>query len=584
MNKDQYYEVMALCKDYYEIFNTLYRLNTTNQSELTKIYQDINSILIKTKLLEPSERLDIISTASEYNCRYFKSYWTLYKMIYENDPEKVLSNSFLFNYFANKEYELGIDEELNEYDSKDYILDVHEENTIFRAIMDDDAKSFETFINSDGFNINQKLKSKFYPYNIQNDNQYSLLELCCFHGSVNCFKILRSKFQSEITYSCLQFSFLGRNNEIISECLKCQTPDKYCMEYAIISHNIEYIKFLMNEYKIEIDERECRYNNNLQALLLCIEQIDDINISFIYSLEIDFPPLWEYFLNHDADINARDNNGSPALFRQVMYNRKKAVEFLLIHGADVNIIDKDSSLTSINETAFGNRFDIAKILISFGADLNSKDLNGRTALITSALYNSFEISELYVKSGIDINAKDDSGNTALDWAIYNYSEKLMIFLLDNGADANSKDSRGCTALHYCSSNGYNEQIEILLSYGADINSKNNYGESVLHSAAEYEHPKTIELLISHGAEVTATDCNGKTALHVAAEHGCVENAEILILHGIDINAKDYNVKTSLHKATEKDRVQMIRFLISHGTDINSKDNNGDTALHYAAAK
>ena len=41
---------------------------------------------------------------------------------------------------------------------------------------------------------------------------------------------------------------LGEKLEIMSECLKYQNPNEKCMEYAIISHNIDFVTFLMNEY------------------------------------------------------------------------------------------------------------------------------------------------------------------------------------------------------------------------------------------------------------------------------------------------------------------------------------------------
>ncbi|EAY14094.1 hypothetical protein TVAG_351420 [Trichomonas vaginalis G3] len=71
--------------------------------------------------------------------------------------------------------------------------------------MEDDLEKFIPFSESDEFDKDQKLKSYLYPYS---DKGYSLLELCCYHGAVYCFKLLRTKFNSEITQKCLKFSFL----------------------------------------------------------------------------------------------------------------------------------------------------------------------------------------------------------------------------------------------------------------------------------------------------------------------------------------------------------------------------------------
>ncbi|EAX96681.1 hypothetical protein TVAG_489640 [Trichomonas vaginalis G3] len=133
------------------------------------------------------------------------------------------------------------------FDSENF--DIHTENTIYRAIMHNDLEKFILFTERGEFDKDQKLESHLYP---PFHRPFSLLELCCYHGAADCFKLLRTKFSSEITLTCLQFSFLGGNPEIMSECLKYQTPDYKCMEYAIVSHNIDFVTFLMNEYNIAI--------------------------------------------------------------------------------------------------------------------------------------------------------------------------------------------------------------------------------------------------------------------------------------------------------------------------------------------
>ncbi|EAX83072.1 hypothetical protein TVAG_259580, partial [Trichomonas vaginalis G3] len=137
---------------------------------------------------------------------------------------------------------------------------------------------------------------------------YSLLELCCYHGAVDCFKLLRTKFNSEITRECLDLSFLGGNQEIMSECLKYQKPDRWCMENAIISHNIDFVTFLMNEYSIKINLRYCEKYNNLETFLVYFDQTNDIGKCFVYSAMFNIPSLCEYFLSNGANINEKNND------------------------------------------------------------------------------------------------------------------------------------------------------------------------------------------------------------------------------------------------------------------------------------
>ncbi|EAY00139.1 hypothetical protein TVAG_330680 [Trichomonas vaginalis G3] len=154
--------------------------------------------------------------------------------------------------------------------------------------MNNDKEKFIAFTERDEFDGNQKLVSILYPYSYEG---YSLLELCCYHGAVDCFKFLRTKFNSEITQKCLELSFLGGIQEIMSECLKHQIPNKACMEYAIISHNIDVVTFLMNEYNIEINLEDCGIYNNIESYLVYFDQTNDINKCFVYSSILNIPSL-----------------------------------------------------------------------------------------------------------------------------------------------------------------------------------------------------------------------------------------------------------------------------------------------------
>ncbi|EAY14121.1 ankyrin repeat protein, putative [Trichomonas vaginalis G3] len=267
--------------------------------------------------------------------------------------------------------------------------------------MDNDLEKFIFFTERDEFDKDQKLESKLYPGLY---NRYSLLDLCCYYGAVDCFKLLRTKFSSEITQTCLNFSFLGRNKEIMSECLKYQKPSKECMKYAIISHNIDFVTFLMNEYNIKIELFYCGIYNNLESFLVYFDQTNDVYRVFIYSVMLNIPSLCEYFLSHGVDINEKGNYGYAALHCAAQYNSIETAELLISHGADINEKDKDGR-TILHVAAVYNSKELAEILISHGADINEKDKYGKTALHCAAQCNSKETAELLISHGADINEK-----------------------------------------------------------------------------------------------------------------------------------------------------------------------------------
>ncbi|EAX99714.1 hypothetical protein TVAG_472160 [Trichomonas vaginalis G3] len=332
---NKYSELRSNYKYYIDSYNALYQLKAQNEEEINSVYKMIKRELIDSNKHIPQNIINDILSIIPYNNRYTKSYLELIKLIsddyYGKDVKSIPLTSYLHFY---KEYTNNLDYNNNFQEINDEYQEILVENTIYRAIMYNDKERFIFFMESEGFDENKKLKNKIYPFSFK--ISYSLLELCCYYGAVDCFKLLRTKFNSEITETCLGFSFLGGNKEIISECLKYQTPDFDCMKYAIISHNIDFVTFLLNEYNLNINFIFCGILNNLDAFLVNFDQTNDINESFLYSGMFDIPSLCDYFLSHRANINAKYFDNRTALRFAVRYNCGKTTEFLLSHGANIN--------------------------------------------------------------------------------------------------------------------------------------------------------------------------------------------------------------------------------------------------------
>ncbi|EAX88819.1 ankyrin repeat protein, putative [Trichomonas vaginalis G3] len=432
-----------------------------------------------------------------YNNRYTKSYLSLAKLISDDyHVEEAYEAKSISNFLFYKEYGYKLDNSITygRLDSEN--LDIHTENTIYRAIMYNDLERFISFTEIEDFDKDQTLNSSLYPDSYEG---YSLLELCCYHGAVDCFKFLRTKFSSEITETCLRFSFLGGNHEIMSECLKYQTPNEKCMEYAIISHNIDFVTFLMNEYNLEIDLDYCGWYCNLESFFVYFDQTNDIDECFINSAMFNIPSLCEYFLSNGININEKDNSGKTALHNAARYNCKETAELLISHGANIN----------------------------------EKDQEGETALHIAVKYNCKEMAELLISHGININEKDINGQNALHCAAWNNRKETAELLISHGININEKDNNGKTALHCAAWNNRKETAELLISHGININEKDNNGKTALHYAAWNNRKETAELLISHGININEKDNNGKTALDIATS-----NIKSLISHSVNINEQN----------------------------------------------
>lgn len=179
-------------RDYADIYDSLYKIIECSDEEINGIFQDIKTILIEKYKVSPSELLTDISYMAHYRLKYTKTYWSIFKKIYEEFRPNISENTFfIFKNLASEVYGIEIKKSpLN------CTLDIHEEKTIFRAIMDDDKNLFISFTEMEGFDKDQLLINDAYPLA---EEGYYLIELCCYYGAVDCFKLLRSKFNSEIT-------------------------------------------------------------------------------------------------------------------------------------------------------------------------------------------------------------------------------------------------------------------------------------------------------------------------------------------------------------------------------------------------
>ncbi|EAY22941.1 ankyrin repeat protein, putative [Trichomonas vaginalis G3] len=472
-NNCSYNELMELYKDYCNTIDEIYKLSTCNEEEINKIYNDIKSKLIQTGLLSPDEVLQAVLYASYYNNRYNKSYLSICKKIYDENTEYI-------NIYENV---------LEKITLRCSLMDVYEENTIYRAIMYDDLISLIKFTELEGFDKDQKLKSRLFE-----PEPVSLLELCCYYGAVNCFKLLRTKFNLKITEECLDFSFLSGKPDIISECLKKRMPDAISMKHAIISRNLDFICFLNNEYNIEISYEFCSQFHNLQAFFIYLDQTKDINKCFVCSPCFGIPSLCEYFLSHGADINANAFGFKTILHMSTICCKTKVVEALLTHGVEIDAKDCYQK-TAVFYAIEREYNDIAELLITHGADVNLFDIDNYAALHIAASKQNKSIVELLISHGALINAQDESGFTPLHHATICFRIEIAEFLILNGADVNIKDKHGSTPLIYASNNSINVIAELLISHGADVNTTDQYGRTPLHYSSIYHNDYLKELLL-----------------------------------------------------------------------------------------
>ncbi|EAX72006.1 ankyrin repeat protein, putative [Trichomonas vaginalis G3] len=257
----------------------------------------------------------------------------------------------------------------------------------------------------------------------------------------------------------------------MSECLKNKKPDDKCMEYAIISHNINLVSFLMHEHNLHINLYCCGKYNNLESFFVYYVQTNDINECFAFSTMFNIPFLWEIFLSNGANINVRT-----ALFVFEANNNNN------LHSETIEK-KAEEGITALHYAAINNSQETAKFLISHGANINEKAEKGKTALHYAAINNSQETAKILISHGANINEKDDEGRTALHYAAIKNSQETAKILISHGANINEKAEKGKTALHLAVYYDSKETTKLLISRGANFNEKDDEGRTVLHYAA-----------------------------------------------------------------------------------------------------
>ncbi|KAL2071858.1 hypothetical protein VTL71DRAFT_13093 [Oculimacula yallundae] len=231
----------------------------------------------------------------------------------------------------------------------------------------------------------------------------------------------------------------------------------------------------------------------------------------------------DLLLEHGADVNADDQDGTTPLIVAVYEESIEKIHFLLLHGANVNPSAGYDCGTALSSAIAVGSVEISELLLDNGADINAFTSSfrsyGSTPLQVAVELGRVELTELLLARGADINAPAgrDYERTALQWAIAMKTPNV-------------------------------EQIEMLIGKGADINAQPaaKGGVTALQAAAILGHLKIALMLLELGADPNAIGSpeEGRTALEGAAEHGRLDMVQLLLNAGAEPSqsAVDYAEK------------------------------------------
>eukprot|EP00435_Cladocopium_sp_Y103_P068268 s287_g31.t1 len=135
-----------------------------------------------------------------------------------------------------------------------------------------------------------------------------------------------------------------------------------------------------------------------------------------------------------AEVNAVNNQHQTALHLAVW--DPDAVQLLLEHGADVNVADENGT-TPLMAAVDEKEVEVVEMLLHAKAEVNVKR-NHWSPLHEAAKKNSLELTKLLLAAKADVNPKDEEGHTPYDYAA---AESEVAALLKKHGGAGSESWR-----------------------------------------------------------------------------------------------------------------------------------------------
>lgn len=347
-------------------------------------------------------------------------------------------------------------------------------------------------------------------------------------------------------------------------------------------------------------------------------------------------------IQHNADINIRDNEGEALLHRAIKHDDSFSALFLLENNCDATLTTRHENDSALHLIAGTNNLEdlikIAEKLINRNVGINAQNKQGLTALHIAVMADNEPLFRLLLdQSNIEVNLKSTQEHSALYYALLKYeagdvgessyasmlmkkhaqtnpiysqscNNLLQILIIEGAQNAtlylsayvqniNHVNIDGETALHTAACKGYNILCEKLLQIGANSNVlTNDLRQTPLHYAVLSNSEDCIEVFINHNnkemvnssadlsklsTNFNLRDINGETPLSLALNAGYNELVPILITGKADLNVRNGKDFTLLHQAILKEDSKTAIFLLDNGADMNAKTPDYESPLQLA---
>jgi ankyrin repeat protein len=326
---------------------------------------------------------------------------------------------------------------------------------------------------------------------------------------------------------------------------------KYFLNYAIISNNIEIVKFLLkNNARIDIE------NDELSILTI------PIHYGYIDMLEILLEADKTQF--GISLVNFRDRNNKIPLHHAIEKASIEAINILLKYNSNVNIVDKDG-YNALFYAVKSRSVEIVELILAKAPNINAKSFAGENALHVSCSLQLIQISKLLIDQKIEINTIDINNELSpLHYSVLVNNTDLTNLLLNANADINIQDVYGNTSMHYImTQKSYGIFYSFIKKKELNFNLWNIEGELPLHiflkndneiinTIENNDNIKNILELLIINSDLNIQDKQGMSALsYIAMSNLFIPFADILRKKKLDIFIKNKENKTIIDIISKK---------------------------------
>jgi ankyrin repeat protein len=310
-----------------------------------------------------------------------------------------------------------------------------------------------------------------------------------------------------------------------------------------------------------------------RVLALCVlAGVSCFGTALIDAVQNDDRAQVANLLSTDANVNAREDDGSTALAWSAVRCNPEIAALLLKANADPNLTNEHGigplALAITNGSAA-----IVKLLLAKGADPNLARESGETPLMTAARLGQVDVMKMLLDRGARVNDREKRfGQTALMWAAG--TPAAVRLLVERGADVHATSKTwDITATIYTPTTSTIGKTGIPWNNDGVYTSKQG-GQNALLFAVQQHDLESVRILLEAGVDVNTASADGTTPLLAA-------------LYKWDPLGKEFVAGTGAPAPSGSSArfgadLAMARYLLDRGAKVNVADGAGYTPLHGAA--